>query len=175
MPLAQISVLLAGYPTVRGTLQATGSGDIDVSPDAQGNAFYRLAALTADLTGHGLQLTDLAFGDAHLSISSEGPVARASFESNIANSEIRGSGEWRLEGDYPGTATIDFSKVDLARLRNWIQAPTAAQPDAFAGFAQGRLRIDGPLLQLHNLKAPTAAQPDAFAGSAQGRLRIDGP
>lgn len=153
MPLAQIHVLLAEYPTVHGTLQATASGDIDVSPDAQGNASYHLASLNGSLTAHNLQITDLAFGDAHLSIASEGSVARASFESNIAKSEIRGTGEWRLEGDYPGAATIDFSKVDLARLRNWIQPASAAQPDAFTGSAQGRLRIDGPLLQLHNLKA----------------------
>ncbi|MGA3017510.1 MAG: translocation/assembly module TamB domain-containing protein [Bryobacteraceae bacterium] len=153
MPLAQISILLAEYPTVRGTLQATGSGDIDVSPDARDNATYHLASINADLTAHSLQITDLAFGDAHLSISSEGSVARASFESNIAKSEIRGAGEWRLEGDYPGGATIDFSQVDLARLRNWIEPPTAAQPDSFSGSAQGHLRIDGPLLQLRNLKA----------------------
>ena len=153
MPLAQIRVLLAAYPTVRGTLQASGSGDIDVSPDAQDNASYHLAALNTDLTAHSLQITDLAFGDAHLSISSQGGVARAHLESNIAKSEIRGSGEWRLDGDYPGGATIDFSQVNLARLRNWIQPATAAQPDSFAGSAQGHLHIDGPLLQLHNLKA----------------------
>ncbi len=153
MPLAQISVLLAEYPTVRGTLQATGSGDIDVSSDAQDNAVYRLAALNASLTGHSLQITDLAFGDAHLSISSEGGIARAHYESNIAKSEIRGSGEWRLEGDYPGSATIDFSQVNLAHLRNWIQPSTAAEAASFAGSARGHLRIDGPLLQFRNLKA----------------------
>src|ERR1035441_6381371 len=42
MPLAQIGILLAAYPTVRGTLQASGSGDIDLSPDAQiGRASWR--------------------------------------------------------------------------------------------------------------------------------------
>jgi translocation and assembly module TamB len=153
MPLAQISILAAEYPTVRGTLQATGSGDIDVRPDAQDNATYHLAALNADLTARSLQITDLAFGDAHLAITSEGGIARARYESNIAKSEIRGSGEWRLEGDYPGGATIDFSQVNLAHLRNWLQPSTAAQPDAFTGSAQGHMRIDGPLLQLRNLKA----------------------
>jgi len=153
MPLAQISVLVAEYPSIRGTLQSTGSGEIDVSPDARDNATYHLASLNADLTAHSLQITDLVLGDAHLSISSEGGIARARYESNIAKSEVRGSGEWRLEGDYPGTATIDFSQVNLAHLRNWIQPATAAQPDAFSGSAQGHLRIDGPLLQLHNLKA----------------------
>jgi translocation and assembly module TamB len=167
MPLNEIRELIAEYPSARGSLQATGSGDIDVAPDSQGNASYRLTKVDGDITAHNLQLTDLAFGDARLNIASEGPVARARFESSMANSQIHGSGEWRLDGDYRGTATVDFSKVDLARLRNWIQPASAAQPDSFAGSAQGQLRIDGPLLQLKNLKAQLTI-PDFHLGPPAG-------
>jgi len=153
MPLAEIRLLVAEYPGVRGTLEAAGSGDIDVSPDTQGNASYRLAALNGNLSAHGLQITDLSFGDVRLAISSAGPVARAQFQASFANTDIRGSGEWRLEGDYPGTATLDFAKVDLARIRNWIQPDSTKQADSFSGSAQGHLRIDGPLLHLRALKA----------------------
>jgi translocation and assembly module TamB len=68
---------------------------------------------------------------------------------------VRGDGEWRLEGDYPGSAKISFSRLDFAQLRAWI-APsggaTTAAPTV-TGSAEGELRIDGPALRSKALKA----------------------
>ena len=95
----------------------------------------------------------------------------AHLESDFANSAIRGDGEWKLEGDYPGSATIRFSKLDFAQLRAWI-VPLQAEPaaglpalpgakppalpaatDRLAGSAEGELRLDGPALKPQSMKA----------------------
>jgi len=102
---------------------------------------------------HNLQVSDQALGDAHLTATSQGDVLRAHLESNAVNSDVRGDGEWRLEGDYPGTATITFAKLDLVQLRAWLNPAAAAEPSPFMGSAEGELRIDGPLLERQALKA----------------------
>ena len=55
--------------------------------------------------------------------NSDGPALRAHLDSDFAGSTIRGDGQWRLEGDYPGSATVRFSKVDLAQLEKWACPP----------------------------------------------------
>jgi translocation and assembly module TamB len=152
--LEQIQTLQKEIPGLKGTVQVSADGELDVAPAAAGGtAAFRVTALTADISGHGLQLSDQALGDAHLTAASQGNVVRAHLESNAANSEVRGDGEWRLEGDYPGSATITFAKLDLAQLRAWLEPQTAAEPTPFMGSAEGQLRIDGPLLERQALKA----------------------
>jgi translocation and assembly module TamB len=148
IPLDQVQVIRTGRSGVDGTVQFTASGAVDLSA-----AGYRLIDLTADATGRGLRLTGQPLGDAHLSAHSQGPLLRVSLDSDVANSMVTGQGEWRLEGDYPGNAQITFSKLDLSALRAWM---TPAQSKSLAdiqGFAEGQVKLDGPLLKPDLLKA----------------------
>jgi translocation and assembly module TamB len=154
--LEQIRTLQAEVPGLKGTVQMSVDGEADISPargGAGGTPEFRLTALNADINGHALQISEQALGDAHLTASSQGNIVRAHLESNAANSEVRGDGEWRLEGDFPGTATITFAKLDLVQLHTWLQPASAGEPSPFTGSAEGQLRIDGPLLQRQSLKA----------------------
>lgn len=148
IPLDQIQVLRTSHPGIEGTVQFTAHGAVDLSP-----AGYRLLDLEADATGHALQLTGQRIGDAHLSAHSQGPLLRVSFDSDVANSMLKGQGEWRLEGDYPGNAQLTFSRLDLTQLRAWLSPGKSSGPTDFRGFAEGELRIDGPLLKPQLLKA----------------------
>ena len=154
-PLDQIRALQQEIPGLKGTVQFTADGEADLGPPAAGGATpaVHITALNADITGHNLQLSTQALGDAHLTAASQNGAVRVHLECNVANSDVRGDGEWRLDGDYPGTATITFAKVDLAQLRAWLQPSTASQPSPFSGSAEGQLRIDGPLMQRQSLKA----------------------
>ncbi len=152
MPLEEIRTLERSRPGLRGAVTVTASGQAAV-----GASRFRLSELHAEVDGRGLQLTGQALGDATLTANSEGQVLRAHLESNFADSHVLGDGEWRLEGDDPGSATVNFSKLDFAQLRAWI-APS--QPEAkapaeqpLAGFAEGQLRIDGPLLKRADWRA----------------------
>ena len=76
-----------------------------------GRQGFRISVLHADVSLRGLQWTGQPIGDVHLTANSEGPVLRARLESELADSAVRGEGEWRLEGDYPGSATVTFSSL----------------------------------------------------------------
>ena len=129
MPLDQIRVVQTRISGVKGTVEATVTGDLDIAPGAKGGPEYRIAALTADLNGQGLNWNARTIGNAHLTANSQDSVLHAHLESNVAGSQVRGDGEWRLEGDYPGRATIDFSKLDLNEVRAWLGPSGARPPD----------------------------------------------
>lgn len=148
VPLDQIRALRDSYPGVAGTLQFSARGAADLSPTG-----YRLIDLDADATGHGLQLTGSRLVDAHLTAHSQNAVLRVSLDSEVADSMLKGQGEWRLEGDYPGNAQLTFSKVDLAELRAWLAPGKSVGAADFRGVTEGTLRIDGPLLKPQLLKA----------------------
>ncbi|MBZ5621926.1 MAG: translocation/assembly module TamB domain-containing protein [Acidobacteriia bacterium] len=153
MPLDQIRRLEKERPGVKGTVQLSASGEVDITPPAKGQTGFRIADLHADISGKGLQLSGQSFGDAHLTATSQDQVLNAHLESDFANSAVQGDGQWRLEGDYPGSATIRFSKLDFAQLRAWISPSESAAADRVAGSAEGELRIDGPALKPATMKA----------------------
>jgi translocation and assembly module TamB len=153
--LEQIKTIQKEYAGLKGTVTIAADGEADVTPAHAGSDFptIRFTALHADILGRGLQLSDQVLGETHLTASSQGNVLHAHLESTAASSQLRGDGEWKLEGDFPGSATINFAKMDLVKLRAWLQPAAAGSPAPFAGSAEGQLRIDGPLMQPSALKA----------------------
>ena len=153
MPLEQIRVLDTSRPGMQGSVQVTAEGDLEISPSTGSQPAVRIAGLQADVAAKGLQLTGQALGDARLTANSQGDVLRARLASDFANSNIRGEGEWRLTGDYPGNATITISHIDFGQLESWLFPATAQGSRRFAGFAEGELRIQGPALKPADMKA----------------------
>lgn len=139
-PVEQIHHFAEQRPDIKGTVQITASGDIELTPSAK--TPYRVNDLHADVTAKGVQFEGQPVGDAHLVANSQGSVLRAHLDSTVAGSDVRGDGEWRLEGEYPGSATIQFTKVDLARLKDWLSP--GATPADFTGSTEGELHIEGP-------------------------------
>lgn len=176
MPLAGIATVQEARPGVKGTLQVAANGELDIGPQV------RIAALHADINGRSLQLTGQPIGDLHLLATTEGGNLRTQLEATFANSGIRGDGSWRLEGDYPGSATITFSRLDFAQLRAWIAPAESGAADRFTGFAEGQMRIEGPALKPDALKAeltlpkveigptPAAGVPTRFALHNEGPI-----
>ncbi|HJT88120.1 MAG TPA: translocation/assembly module TamB domain-containing protein [Bryobacteraceae bacterium] len=183
MPLDQIATLDRNRPGVQGSLQLTASGAADLML-VRGAEAFRLAAFQADVTGRGLQLTGQALGDAHLTAHSQGTALHVDLVSNFADSDIRGQGDWRLEGDYPGTATLTFAKLDLVQLRRWITPGKANGPARFIGSAAGELRLGGPALKPEllsgELRLPTfsigpAPGSEVLPGAVPFALKNSGP
>jgi translocation and assembly module TamB len=175
LPLDQVAILHKIRPGLKGVAQVSAKGDLTVDG---GNV--RIAALNADLTARGLQLPGTPLRDLHVTAQTESalaqaPVLRTSIDSGFATSTLHGQGEWRLEGDYPGSVDIHFSKLDLADLRDWL-SPTAAQP-AFQGFAEGDIRISGAALKPESIKGELRVQSFELAPAATPSftLRNSGP
>lgn len=142
MALEQIRVLQKARPGVAGTVELTAHGTADL----RGGGFH-IVDLQAEVAGRGLELAGQMLGDAKLSANSQGPVLKTALDFGFANSTAHGQGEWKLEGDYPGSATVTFSRLDLARLRDWIAPAKSGEPTAFSGFAEGELQVSGPALK----------------------------
>ncbi|MGD0047680.1 MAG: translocation/assembly module TamB domain-containing protein [Bryobacteraceae bacterium] len=151
MPLEQVHLLEAARPGARGAVQVQARGTVDIVPPEKGQPGFRIRDLHAEVIGQKLQLAGGDLGNVRLTAETEGGALRARLESDFADSSIVGDGQWRLAGDYPGSATIRFTKVDLAQLRAWL-AP-AGSLAGLAGAAEASLRLDGPAL---NPRAMTA-------------------
>ena len=147
MPLADLSTLQEARPGAKGTVQVTAAGELEIGPAV------RIAALKADITGRGLQLTGQPLGDARLTADTEGGLLRTRLDATFANSAVKGEGSWKLEGDYPGNATVTFSRLDFAQVRAWLAPGEDAPGSSVAGFAEGELRIEGPALKPEALRA----------------------
>jgi translocation and assembly module TamB len=173
MPVEQIATLEKLRPGMKGSVRATAAGDLELTPAV------RVQALEADIAAQGLQLSDQPLGEAHLTASSQGQMLRTHLEARIAGSAVRGDGTVRLEGDDPASGTIVFSRIDMAQLRPWLSEKTAAMP--LAGFAEGEVKIEGPVLKPESMKAELRLPaleigPAASAGlPASLGLRNQGP
>jgi len=152
-PLADIESFARSRPGLQGTIQFAGTGAIELAPARNGDESFRFTELQGDITARGLQLAKQRLGDAHLTANSQGAVLRAHLDSSFANSAVTGDGEWRMEGDYPGTANLTFSRLDLAGLREWVSPSAGGAPYPFSGFAEGELHITGPALKPDLLRA----------------------
>ena len=154
MPLAQFHLVQQYQPTLNGDVQVKASGSVAVSKDRAGHAAFHLTALNADATGRGIEVDQKSIGEVRLTSKTQGAALTAHFESSIANANIRADGKWELTGDYPGSAEIALTKVDLGLLQSWLSKPPL--PFQVAGSVAGKLAISGP-----------AFQPEAWTGAVE--------
>jgi translocation and assembly module TamB len=145
MPLAEIHTLQARRPGVEGTIQVAARGAFEVP--------FRIDSLNADIAAHGLQLNGQAVGNLQLTAKSQGPLLSAHMQSDFAASSIEGDGQWRLEGDYPGSATVTFSKLDFAQLRSWLLPAGSSVAADLGGSAAGSIDLKGPALRPEAIEA----------------------
>jgi translocation and assembly module TamB len=151
MAQEEIQAIAELHPGIKGSLQVAASGQVELHPTAK--IAYRIDELKVDIAAKDVQLEGQPLGDAHLTANSQGTTLHAHLDSTVAGSVVKGDGEWRLDGEYPGVATVNFSQVDLARLKPWLTtAPGEAAP-RFAGSMEGSLRIEGPALNWRAMKA----------------------
>jgi translocation and assembly module TamB len=143
MPIEEVRTIEALRPNVKGTVQFSASGDVDLTPAP------RLMSLAADVSARGMELSGQRLGDAHLSAVSQSQALQARLEASVAGSAVKGEGTVRLEGDYPASGALTFSRIDFARLQPWL----GALPVPLAGFAEGEVRISGPALRTEALRA----------------------
>jgi translocation and assembly module TamB len=163
MPLDQIRTVQNERPGVAGTVQINAHGTLDVP--------FRIEALNADISGHGLQLDRQSIGDLHLTAQSQGQLLTAHMESDFASSSIKGDGKWRLEGDYPGTADITFAKLDFAQLRSWLLPANSTVAADLTGHVAGSLHIEGPAFKRDAIKAELRV-PEVEIGIAPANLTL---
>lgn len=145
MPLDELHLVRRLAPALSGSIQFQAKGSAAVSKSRTGQVTVLPVNLTADIAGRGIRMNQKPVGDVHLTAATEGALLGAKLEAQVAGSVIRGEGHWKLAGDYPGSAEMNFSQFDLTALRQWVAQP--GPPWTAIALAEGRLTISGPAFQ----------------------------
>jgi translocation and assembly module TamB len=168
MQLEQIKALQDFRPGFRGTVQASSSGVIDLRPERKGERGFAITELRSEIDGSGLEYEGKAIGNARITATSDGRTLRASLDAGLVESTIHGEGSWQLQGDYPGNANVQFARLNIARLGNFISPRKTPGPAPYEGSADGQVSLDGPALRPEQIKARLSVASLQLAPASEG-------
>ncbi len=144
--LNQIQAIGKYQPAIGGIAHGSGDFVAQLVPAKTGTQL-EVASLNADLFTRNLALANKQLGDVHLTARTVAgqhrPLVTVQLEANVAHSTIRGTGNWRLASDYPGSGEVTFSQVNLAEVRK-LFAPKATSLASVGGSVEGKITFSGP-------------------------------
>ena len=110
-----------------------------------------LRSVSGEVSARGVTLDRQKLGDVNLSAQTSGDELALQAKAQVLETVLEGQGKWRLEGDYPGSGTLHFSRVTVAELHDLVMlrgtaAEKAAQPP-FDGFLEGGATLNVALLK----------------------------
>jgi translocation and assembly module TamB len=104
------------------------------------NGSFELTAAKANLTAKGVTVDQERIGDLALTAETKGNELTVQGSGNIRESTVEANGQWRLDGDAPGQATVMFSRMSIASVQDLVmlgrQEDRPAAPP-LEGFVQG--------------------------------------
>ena len=77
-------------------------------------------SVTAGISVKSVTLDREQLGDVSMTAETHGPDLTVHASAQILGSSLQGQGSWRLEGDDPGTATIQFARTSIADLHSLV-------------------------------------------------------
>ena len=158
--LSRVRYVQNTKPGLRGTLQLAADASADLSRQ---NGEPRVLFSRLDTTGGvtGIELNRQALGDVNFKSETRRNTLSFNLDSDIGKSAIHGSGEMRLERDYPLDAKLTFSNVTYSGFKGLFGA-AADTPPGFEALLEGQVNVAGP-----------AAQPKSLRGGLQiSRLEL---
>jgi translocation and assembly module TamB len=111
------------------------------------NGVVALTSLNCQATLRNAVVDGHPYGDLQLTASTRLPVLTVAATANIEGTPIRASGEWRMEGDYSGSARVQIPRLTFAALHTLWPGPHARKDLPFDGFIEGEGTISGSLNQ----------------------------
>jgi translocation and assembly module TamB len=106
---------------------------------------FELTSATGSASGRNITLNGDGVGDISLTSQTRGSDLAVHATANIRGAKIEGDGSWKLEGDEPGSVTIQAQRVDLATAhRVYMIGGTDEQKNEvlpFEGFVDGRAKV----------------------------------
>ncbi len=150
-----------------------------------GKPEFLFSKLNADLAAKSLRTNDRDLGGMQFTANTSGQNLRFKLDSDIAQSQIHGSGTAQLTGNYPISAKLSFANIRYENIAPFISADPSIQP-SFDALVEGNASANGPLLnaddltaqlRLNRLEAQTSRL-NSPTGGAPGRavaFHNDGP
>ena len=113
-----------------------------------------LRSLKGSLAARDVTVNGQTAGSLAMDADTTGSVLKVSVNGNLREAKLSGNGEWKLEGNQPGHAQVDFQPVTIATLDNILTAarsePVRDLP--FRGTIGGSATICGPLTDPDQLR-----------------------
>ena len=138
-------------PPVDGRLAGRVRGAARVS-----NGAFEVTSATADLSGQSVTVDQERVGDITLTADTKGNEMTLRAAGKVRDSAVEANGKWRLEGDFPGEATLRFSRMDIDTVRDLVTLGRAQERPAetpFEGFIQGGANLTVPLRKPDSFRA----------------------
>ena len=163
--VAKIEHVQQEKPGLTGTLRLAANLSANLR-EQNGNPTMLISNLNADASANALRIDKLNLGEANFAARTAGSNLNFRFDSDIAQSQIHGSGQSQLTGDYPVQANLTFSNIRYANIAPFISADPAIKP-SFDALVEGEASVNGPILktdqlngrvQLNRLEARTVPQ-----------------
>ena len=137
----------------------------------------QLRSISGEASARGVTLDQQKLGDVNLTAATSGNELTLQAKAQTRGTTLQGQGKWSLEGDYPGSGTLRFSRLSVATLHDLVMLRgTAAQKAAappFEGSLEGGATVNVALRNPRNFRADVkidTLQLDAKPGQS---LRLD--
>ncbi len=154
----QVVTLHQREPDLLGSAKISANGTIDITRDATGKPAVAISRIDGDVAASGLEIAGRRLGDLNLTANTvitggQPPAVDVKLRSNLADAAITADGRWALSGDYPGSATLQFSKVNLDTVRRLALTPSQMDSVRVGGSIEGTLHVSGPAAKPELLQA----------------------
>ena len=105
-----------------------GKAKIDIRID---RGALLLRAVSGEASARNVTLDKQKLGDVSLTAATNGNELALQAKAQVRDTALEGQGKWRLDGDYPGSGTLKFSRLTVATLHDLVMLRgTAAEKAA---------------------------------------------
>jgi translocation and assembly module TamB len=181
--LSKIEHLATAAPGLAGGLKLMA----DVAGDMRqrnGKPELLLSEANADVDAHSLRANGHDLGQLRATAKTEQRVVKFDLQSNLAQTNLKASGQTQLKGDYPTHAQLTFGNIRYANIAPFFSTDNSVKP-AFDALVDGEASVDGPVLnmdalagrlQLNQLQVRTLSSGSVTgAGNRTVELQNEGP
>jgi translocation and assembly module TamB len=165
LALAQIAHVRKLREGLNGQVEFKASGAANI---VKGD--LRLRSLDSQTSLRNATFDGRPYGNLTLTANTRDDILNVKASAVIRNTPVEGSGEWRLEGDYPGHGHVVIPRMTVAALHDLLPNPQRRELP-FEGFFEGIVDIDGPLKQPDALKAQARISVLQINASQGARVR----
>jgi translocation and assembly module TamB len=133
------------------------------------NGLVDLTSFNGQLSVRNAMFDGRTYGNLDITAATKLPVLTLTAVATVEDYQIRGSGEWRMEGDYRGEAHFQIPRISFATLHDLSPGKHLRKDLPFGGFVEGEATIAGPLNQPSLIKADVTLSTVQFNPSPNTR------
>ena len=149
---SRVEALAAIQPPLEARLTANVRGQGRVAKGA-----FALTSAAGTASAQAVTIDHQPVGDIALTAETRGSDVSVGAKGKLEEASFEGQGSWSLVGDELGTATLRFSRMNLASVNRLVMLGGTAEEEQsvlpFEGFVEGRMALSGPLVRPRDFQA----------------------